>query len=60
MTDLVPPPSIQSGERVVLFDGVCKLCNGWAKFLIRHDSHQVFRLASVQSSVGPCCWPARC
>lgn len=46
------PPLIQPGERVVLFDGVCKLCNGWAKFLIRHDVEQRFRLASVQSAEG--------
>lgn len=47
-----PPPFIQPGERVVLFDGVCKLCNGWAKFLIRHDTELRFRLASVQSAEG--------
>lgn len=47
-----PAPLIQPGERVVLFDGVCKLCNGWAKFLIRHDVEQRFRLASVQSAEG--------
>ncbi len=32
-----PAPLLKPGETVVLFDGVCKLCNGWAKFLIRHD-----------------------
>ncbi|MCY1550640.1 hypothetical protein D9M68_869080 [compost metagenome] len=37
---------------MVLFDGVCKLCNGWAKFLIRHDRERRFRLASVQSPQG--------
>jgi predicted DCC family thiol-disulfide oxidoreductase YuxK len=47
-----PPPFIQPGERVVLFDGVCKLCNGWARFLIRHDHALHFRLASVQSAEG--------
>ncbi|MFT5781598.1 MAG: putative DCC family thiol-disulfide oxidoreductase YuxK [Pseudomonas sp.] len=46
------PPHLLPGERLVLFDGVCKLCNGWAKFLIRHDQRQVFRLASVQSVEG--------
>lgn len=40
------------GQRIVLFDGVCKLCNGWAKFLIRHDRQRLFRLASVQSKQG--------
>lgn len=37
---------------MVLFDGVCKLCNGWAKFLIRHDRQHRVRLATVQSPQG--------
>src|SRR3990167_7780315 len=52
MTDQSLPPFTQAGERVVLFDGLCKLCNGWVKFLIRHDPQQRFRLASVQSVQG--------
>jgi len=52
MTDQSLPPFIQVGERVVLFDGVCKLCSGWVRFLIRHDPQQRFRLASVQSVQG--------
>lgn len=47
-----PAPLLQPGETVVLFDGVCKLCNGWARFLIRHDSAHRVRLASVQSDEG--------
>ncbi len=50
MKDL--PPYIGEHDQVVLFDGVCKLCNGWAKFLIRHDRQRAFRLASVQSPQG--------
>ena len=46
------PPHIQVGDRVGLFDGVCRLCNGWAKFLIRHDQQRRFRLCSVQSAEG--------
>lgn len=46
------PPFIQPGERLVLFDGVCKLCNAWVKFLIRHDRQRRLRLASVQSAQG--------
>lgn len=52
MTEPSLPPGLSAGERVVLFDGVCKLCNGWAKFLIRHDPARQFRLASVQSAQG--------
>jgi len=47
-----PAPYLQPGECVVLFDGVCKLCNGWAKFLMRHDGSQRVRLAAVQSLEG--------
>ena len=41
-----------ANDRVVLYDGVCKLCGAWARFLIRHDRHHVFKLASVQSPEG--------
>ncbi len=47
-----PAPLLNSGETVVLFDGTCKLCNGWAKFIIRHDRLRRIRLATVQSSQG--------
>ena len=46
------PPLVGSSDRVVLFDGVCKLCGAWARFLIRFDRKHVFRLASVQSPEG--------
>lgn len=52
MTEPSLPPGLSAGERVVLFDGVFKLCNGWARFLIRHDPARQFRLASVQSAQG--------
>ncbi|MBC3377130.1 thiol-disulfide oxidoreductase DCC family protein [Pseudomonas sp. SWRI92] len=45
-------PLLEPGETVVLFDGVCKLCNGWARFLIRHDQQRRVRLAAVQSPEG--------
>lgn len=52
MTNEQFPPYLSAGDRVVLFDGVCKLCNGWARFLIRHDRARRFKLASVQSPEG--------
>ncbi|MBX9408374.1 thiol-disulfide oxidoreductase DCC family protein [Pseudomonas baetica] len=47
-----PAPLLKPDETVVLFDGVCKLCNGWARFLIRHDHQRRVRLAAVQSPEG--------
>jgi len=39
----------QTADKVVLFDGVCRLCSAWARFLIRCDRKKQLRLASVQS-----------
>lgn len=45
-------PGVAEGDSVVLFDAVCKLCSGWSRFLIRHDSRRLFKLAAVQSEEG--------
>jgi predicted DCC family thiol-disulfide oxidoreductase YuxK len=34
---------------VLLFDGVCNLCNGAVQFVIRHDPAERFRFAPLQS-----------
>ena len=34
---------------VILFDGVCNLCNGSVQFVIKRDSARYFRFASLQS-----------
>jgi predicted DCC family thiol-disulfide oxidoreductase YuxK len=39
-------------QPIILFDGVCKLCNGWAKFIMRVDKDYRFKLCSVQSEQG--------
>jgi predicted DCC family thiol-disulfide oxidoreductase YuxK len=39
-------------EPLILFDGVCNLCNAWVKFVVRHDRAGIFRFAPQQSSVG--------
>lgn len=45
-------PGIRPTDRVVLFDGVCRLCSFWARFLIRFDTSRKFKLATVQSLEG--------
>ena len=37
---------------IILFDGVCNMCIGSIQFIIKKDSNDIFRLASIQSSVG--------
>ena len=34
---------------VILFDGVCNLCNGFVQFVIARDPHARFRFAPLQS-----------
>jgi predicted DCC family thiol-disulfide oxidoreductase YuxK len=36
---------------IVFFDGVCNLCSGSVQFIIRHDKHDRFRFASLQSDI---------
>ena len=45
-------PGVSPSDKVVLYDGVCKLCGAWARFLIRFDRRRRFKLASVQSPEG--------
>lgn len=40
--------SVSSKHGIILFDGVCNLCNHAVDFVIRRDSHDRFRFASLQ------------
>lgn len=37
---------------IILFDGVCNLCNGAVNFIIDRDPNAYFRMAALQSTVG--------
>ena len=43
---------LSSDEAVVLFDGVCNLCNGLVSFLIPRDSDGRLQFAALQSDAG--------
>ncbi len=43
---------MQIPEHVLLFDGVCNLCNGAVQFIIKHDKKSVIKFASLQSAAG--------
>jgi predicted DCC family thiol-disulfide oxidoreductase YuxK len=36
---------------ILLYDGVCGLCNRSVQFILRHDSTAIFRFASLQSAL---------
>ncbi len=39
-------------DHLLLFDGVCNLCNGLVRFIIRHDRRKRFHFAPLQSDAG--------
>lgn len=39
-------------KRIVLFDGVCNLCNGVVQFVLKHDKRDTFHFATLQSEAG--------
>ncbi|GAB5540082.1 MAG: thiol-disulfide oxidoreductase DCC family protein [Salibacteraceae bacterium] len=43
---------IQNQDQLILFDGVCNLCNGFVQFIIRHDQKKQFKFATLQSQSG--------
>src|SRR5262245_21026118 len=52
-TPQAPSPSAPVGAaHLVLYDGVCGLCNRVLQFLLRHDRRGVFYFASLQSERG--------
>lgn len=44
--------TIPKNKKILLFDGVCNLCNDSVQFIIERDREDVFRFASLQSEVG--------
>jgi predicted DCC family thiol-disulfide oxidoreductase YuxK len=45
-------PAPRRGEHLVLYDGVCGLCNRLNQFVLERDPSAVFDFASLQSAAG--------
>lgn len=43
---------MSSDHKIILFDGVCNLCNGSVNFFITRDKKDIFRFAALQSDIG--------
>ena len=41
-----------NSKQIILFDGVCNLCNRSVQFIIRRDKKDTFRFATLQSDIG--------
>jgi predicted DCC family thiol-disulfide oxidoreductase YuxK len=45
-------PAFPDDKVLVVFDGVCVLCSGLAKFILKRDRASAFRLTTAQSRLG--------
>ena len=39
-------------KKIILFDGVCNLCDASVHYIIKHDKKDVFRFVALQSELG--------
>ena len=39
-------------KKIILFDGVCNLCDSSVQYVIKHDKKDLFRFVSLQSELG--------
>ncbi|GEP51818.1 thiol-disulfide oxidoreductase [Flavobacterium noncentrifugens] len=44
--------NLPKDKKIILFDGVCNLCNSAVQFVIKHDLKDQFRFAALQSDIG--------
>ncbi|WP_282122306.1 thiol-disulfide oxidoreductase DCC family protein [Algibacter mikhailovii] len=44
--------NIKKGKKLILFDGVCNLCNNSVQYVIKHDNSDLFMFAALQSNTG--------
>lgn len=44
--------NLPQDKKIILFDGVCNLCDATVQFIIKHDKNDIFRFVALQSDLG--------
>lgn len=44
--------NLPKNKKIILFDGVCNLCNSAVQFIIERDKKDIFRFVALQSDLG--------
>ena len=44
--------NLPPNKKIILFDGVCNLCDFAVQFVIEHDTKDMFRFVALQSELG--------
>ncbi|WP_027136541.1 thiol-disulfide oxidoreductase DCC family protein [Gaetbulibacter saemankumensis] len=45
------PNSLPKHKKLILFDGVCNLCNYSVQYVIKHDKNNIFMFSTLQSDI---------
>ncbi len=43
---------MENDKKIILFDGVCNLCNGAVQFIIKRDKNEIFQFSPLQGAMG--------
>ncbi|MFI1771388.1 thiol-disulfide oxidoreductase DCC family protein [Thalassobellus citreus] len=43
---------VPNHKKLILFDGVCNLCNSSVQYVIKHDTKNLFLFTALQSDIG--------
>ncbi|MFL9836014.1 thiol-disulfide oxidoreductase DCC family protein [Flavobacterium sp. ST-75] len=44
--------NLPDNKKIILFDGVCNLCDSTVQFIIKRDKKDIFRFVALQSELG--------
>jgi predicted DCC family thiol-disulfide oxidoreductase YuxK len=44
--------NLPKDKKIILFDGICNLCDTAVQMIIKHDTKDVFRFVALQSDLG--------
>ncbi|MFG6496151.1 thiol-disulfide oxidoreductase DCC family protein [Fictibacillus sp. UD] len=44
--------NLKGKEAVLLFDGICNLCNSSVQFILKHEKSSVLKFSAIQSEAG--------
>jgi predicted DCC family thiol-disulfide oxidoreductase YuxK len=45
-------PAFDDSSPIIIFDGMCMLCSGFAQFVLKHDRRRRLRLLAAQTPLG--------
>ena len=44
--------NLPENKKIILFDGLCNLCDNAVQYVIKHDKKDIFRFVALQSDLG--------